>query len=83
LNNTPLTSKYFHDANSVRQTTRERIEAALEQYDYRPNIFAIDQNRRKTKNVGIVVPYLADPLKPDIAQRYLALTVSRPWKSKP
>jgi len=58
----PTVSKFFHDPDSVRQSTRVRIEAALEQYDYRPNIFAIDQNRRTTKNVGIVVPYLADPV---------------------
>ena len=64
----PTISKYFHDPTSVRQSTRERIEAALEQYDYRPNIFAMDQNRRKTKNVGIVVPYLADPVFGEIAR---------------
>lgn len=64
----PTISKYFHDPDSVRQSTRDRIEAALEQYDYRPNIFAIDQNRRKTKNVGIVMPYLADPVFGEIAR---------------
>ncbi len=64
----PTISKYFHDASSVRQSTRKRIEAALEEYDYRPNIFAINQNRRKTKNVGIVVPYLSDPVYGEIAR---------------
>ncbi len=64
----PTISKYFNDPDSVRESTRQRIEAALDQYDYRPNIFAIDQNRRKTKNVGIVVPYLADPVFGEIAR---------------
>ena len=64
----PTISKYFNDASSVRPSTRKRIEAALEEYDYRPNIFAIDQNRRKTKNVGIVVPYLSDPVYGEIAR---------------
>ncbi len=64
----PTVSKYFHDPDSVRQSTRARIETAIEQYDYRPNIFAIDQNRRKTKNVGIVVPYLTDPVFGEIAR---------------
>ena len=64
----PTVSKYFHDPNSVRKSTRERIEAALEQYDFRPNIFAMDQNRRQTKNVGIVVPQLADPVFGEIAR---------------
>lgn len=64
----PTVSKYFNDPDSVRQSTRRRIEAALERYDYRPNIFAMNQNRRLTKNVGIVVPYLADPTFAEMAR---------------
>ncbi|WP_170787019.1 MULTISPECIES: LacI family DNA-binding transcriptional regulator [Ruegeria] len=66
----PTVSKYFHDPDSVRPTTRARIEEALEQFDYRPNIYAVNQNRKLTKNIGIVVPYLADPFFAEIA-RYL------------
>lgn len=57
----PTISRYFNDPGSVRQSTRRRIEEALEKYDYQPNIFAINQNRRMTKNVGVVVPYIEDP----------------------
>jgi len=64
----PTVSKYFNDPDSVRESTRARIEAALERYDYRPNIFAMNQNRRLTKNVGIVVPYLADPTFAEMAR---------------
>ncbi len=64
----PTVSKYFHDPESVRTSTRERIEAAIEKYDYRPNIYAMNQNRKLTKNVGIVVPYLADPFFAEIAR---------------
>lgn len=64
----PTVSKYFHDPSSVRSSTRQRIEAALEEHDYRPNIFAMNQNRKLTKNVGIVVPYLADPFFAEIAR---------------
>ncbi|MEW9920130.1 LacI family DNA-binding transcriptional regulator [Marimonas sp. MJW-29] len=64
----PTVSKYFHDPSSVRPSTRARIEAALEEYDYRPNIFAMNQNRKLTKNVGIVVPYLADPFFAEIVR---------------
>lgn len=65
----PTVSKYFNDPDSVRATTRKRIEKALAQYDYRPNIFAVNQNRKLTKNIGIVVPYLADPFFAEIARR--------------
>ena len=64
----PTISKYFNDPNSVRPSTRGRIEAALKEYDYRPNIYAMNQNRRLTKNIGIVVPYLADPFFAEIAR---------------
>ena len=64
----PTISKYFNDPNSVRASTRQKIETALAGYDYRPNIYAINQNRRLTKNIGIVVPYLADPFFAEIAR---------------
>ncbi|MCG6883747.1 MAG: LacI family transcriptional regulator [Silicimonas sp.] len=64
----PTVSKYFHDPDSVRPSTRTRIEAAIAEFDYRPNIFAMNQNRKLTKNVGIVVPYLADPFFGEIVR---------------
>ena len=93
----PTVSKYFHDPDSVRPTTtRARIEEALERFDYRPNVYAVNQNRKLTKNIGIVVPYLADPFFAEIA-RYLeqsciaagyrpslcsARTANKNWKTK-
>lgn len=64
----PTVSKYFNDPDSVRKSTRARIEAALEKFDYRPNFYAMNQNRRMTKNIGIVVPYLADPFFAEMAR---------------
>ncbi|MDG1459236.1 MAG: LacI family DNA-binding transcriptional regulator [Pseudoprimorskyibacter sp.] len=72
----PTVSKYFHDPDSVRASTKERIEMAIAQCDYRPNIFAINQNRKLTKNVGIVVPYLADPFFAEIARRIETLVIA-------
>ena len=64
----PTVSKYFHDPNSVRASTRARIEEAIRKYDYRPNMYAMNQNVKLTKNVGIVVPFLADPFFAEIAR---------------
>ncbi|MBO9398679.1 LacI family DNA-binding transcriptional regulator [Shimia sp. R9_2] len=64
----PTLSKFFNDPTSVRASTRSRIEAALEQFDYRPNIYAMNQNRKLTKNIGIVVPLLSDPYFAEIAR---------------
>lgn len=71
----PTVSKYFNDPASVRPSTRARIEEALDVYDYRPNMFAINQNRKLTKNVGIVVPYLADPFFAEIARRIEGMVI--------
>ena len=64
----PTISKYFHDPASVRASTRVKIERALQRYDYSPNIYAINQNRRLTKTIGIVVPYVADPFFAEMAR---------------
>ncbi len=64
----PTLSKYFNDPDSVRVSTRKKIGIALEEYDYRPNIFAINQNRKLTKTIGIVVPYSADPFFAEIVR---------------
>lgn len=65
----PTVSKYFNDPDSVRRSTREKIETALKKHDYHPNIFAMNQNRRTTKNIGVVVPNLADPFFSEIGRR--------------
>ncbi|MDD9909205.1 MAG: LacI family DNA-binding transcriptional regulator [Ahrensia sp.] len=65
----PTVSKFFHDPASVRPSTRHRIEEALDRYDYRPNIYAVNQNRQLTKTIGVVVPYLADPFFAEIARK--------------
>ncbi len=65
----PTVSKYFHDPDSVRPSTRARIEEAVEKYNYRPNLFAMNQNRKLTKNVGIVVPLISDPYFSAIARK--------------
>lgn len=65
----PTVSKYFQDPSSVRRSTRQQIEAALEKYDYHPNIYAINQNRQMTKSIGVVVPYLTDPFFAEIARK--------------
>lgn len=66
----PTVSKYFFDPKSVRPSTRERIETALERYDYRPNLHAINQNRRAKKTIAIMVPQLVDPFFAEIV-RYI------------
>lgn len=71
----PTASKYFNNSKSVRKSTREKIELALQSYDYRPNIYAVNQNRHQTKNIGLVVPNLTDPFFAGIARMIEGLIV--------
>ena len=81
----PTVSKYFHDAASVRPNTRVKIEAAIKKTGFRPNIFAVNLNRRRSKIIGLIVPDTTDPFYMTLARRieegaveagYLALVLS-------
>ena len=81
----PTVSKYFHDSASVRVKTRTKIEAALKQTGFRPNIFAVNLNRRRSKIIGLIVPDPTDPFYMTLARHieteateagYLALVLS-------
>ena len=71
----PTLSKFFNDPDSVRKTTRAKIETALTEFDYRPNIFAINQNRKLTKTIGILVPYLSDPFFAEMVRKIERLCI--------
>lgn len=57
----PTLSKYFKDPTIVKEITRQRIEAALKESDFEPNLFARQLNVKRTRNVGIIVPTMSDP----------------------
>jgi len=57
----PTVSKYFQDPNSVRVKVRQKIEDGLDATDFRPNLFAVNLNRRRSKIIGLVFPNALDP----------------------
>lgn len=65
----PTVSKYFSDPESVKPNTRARIEKALRQHDYRPNLFAVNLNKKVPKIVGVIVPDLTDPFYAALVSR--------------
>src|SRR6516225_1798681 len=65
----PTLSRFFNNPTSVRPTTRQRIEAAMDELGHRPNLFAVNFNRRNAKTVGIIVPTLVDPFYAALVQR--------------
>ncbi|MBR7650705.1 LacI family DNA-binding transcriptional regulator [Brucella oryzae] len=65
----PTVSKYFDNPENVKPSTRARIEKALKDYNYQPNIFAISLNRKKPKNIGVIVPHISDPFYAEIIRQ--------------
>lgn len=65
----PTVSRYFNDPDSVRKSTREKIERALKEFDYHPNMFAMNLNRKNPRNIGIIVPRLVDPFYAEVVRR--------------
>ena len=56
----PTLSRYFQDADRVSRSSRQRIEAGLEQVEYVPNFFATRMNRKSKGMIGVIIPYLND-----------------------
>lgn len=64
----PTASKYFNDPESVRPSTRQRIEQALSHYDYRPNFLAANLNRKSARILGVLMPHISDPYYTDLVR---------------
>lgn len=87
----PTVSRYFNDPNSVRLQTRTIIEKALKESNFRPNLFAVNLNRRRSNILGIIVPNSIDVFYMALTRRiealaeeagYLAFVLSSDGKPK-
>ena len=57
-----VVSKYLKNADSVRKDTRTKIEAAIAELGYVPNLNARSLRTGRTNLVAMVVPELTDPM---------------------
>ncbi|PPC78725.1 LacI family transcriptional regulator [Pokkaliibacter plantistimulans] len=64
----PTASKYFESAEAVTTRSRQKIEAALDKFDYRPNLLASNLMRKDTRILGVLIPSLGDPFYADIVR---------------
>lgn len=87
----PTVSKYFNDPDSVRPKTRILIEAAIKRSGFRPNLFAVNLNRRRTTILGIIIPNQLDHFYMAMTRRiqslaeengYLAVILSSDGKAE-
>ncbi|UTW12125.1 LacI family DNA-binding transcriptional regulator [Marinobacterium rhizophilum] len=64
----PTASKYFESPDAVTPRSRQKIEAALEKIDYRPNFLASNLMRKETRILGVLVPSIGDPFYAEIVR---------------
>ncbi len=53
-------SKALHDSYEISKETKERVLATAEKLNYVPNPYASSLRGRKSKNIGVVIPEVAD-----------------------
>lgn len=86
---TATVSRVLNSPDRVSPETRGRVEAAIKQFNYKPNLFARGLMRATTNTVGILVPFFTNPyhvsivdsIEKNLAQRdiriYLCNTYDR------
>ena len=53
-------SKAFHDSYEISEDTKQRILLAADRLNYVPNPYASSLRGRKSNNIGVVIPEVAD-----------------------
>ncbi|CTQ51389.1 LacI family DNA-binding transcriptional regulator [Jannaschia donghaensis] len=56
----PTLSRFFQDPALVKPNTAKRIQEGLSRVEYVPNFFATRMNRKSTRLIGVIIPYLND-----------------------
>ena len=65
----PTVSKYFQNPDTVRPKLRQKIEVGLKETGFRPNLFAVNLNRRRIKILGLILPSSLDPFYTGLRRR--------------
>ncbi len=58
---TMTVSRVLNENVNVTETMRQRVSAAIEQLHYQPNELARSLREQRTRQIGVIVPYLFDP----------------------
>jgi LacI family transcriptional regulator len=61
-------SRVLNGKGEISQTTRERVQAVIDELGYRPNLLARSLITRTTHTIGLVVPDISQPFFPEIAR---------------
>ncbi|GAC1367442.1 MAG: LacI family DNA-binding transcriptional regulator [Ktedonobacteraceae bacterium] len=54
-------SRVLNENQGVKAKTRDRVLAAIDELDYRPNLIARSMKSRRTGSIGVIVPFFTRP----------------------
>lgn len=61
-------SAVVNNKSHVRKHLRERVEAAIQKLNYRPNLIARSLIKQKTQTIGMIVPDIVNPFFPMVVR---------------
>jgi len=61
-------SAVVNNKSHVRKKLRERVEAAIQKLNYRPNLLARSLAKQRTHTIGMIVPDIANPFFPMVVR---------------
>lgn len=62
-------SKYFNNPQLVGKQTQLKIQQALEETQFSPNLFATNLKKGRSNVIGIIIPSLTDPFFMKLVER--------------
>jgi DNA-binding LacI/PurR family transcriptional regulator len=65
-----VVSKYLKNPDSVREDTRRRVQAAIDEIGYVPSLYARSMRTGKTGTVGVLVSEITNPV---VAELYMGI----------
>ncbi|GAA0449742.1 LacI family DNA-binding transcriptional regulator [Streptomyces olivaceiscleroticus] len=72
-------SNVVNDSASVAPATRERVLAAIEELDYRPNLAARQLRQGRTGLIGLAIPEIGSPYFGELAGLIVEAAQQRGW----
>ncbi len=78
----PMTvSRVINESGYVSEAMRQRVQAAVTEMNYRPNVLARSLKRQRTQVIGILLPDIANPFSAELVRGIQEVLLARSYTS--